>query len=218
MHIPDGFLEPKICIIAYGITGGITWSILRKINKEPSSKEIIPKASLLTAAFFITSLISIPIPPSSIHLVLNGMLGIMLGYYSFLAVLIGLFFQAIMFNHGGLSTLGINALIMGIPALISYYIFKFGHNLSNQFRKYKLLIENSFSFLSGGIALAISASIFSILIITFIPADIDANIEKNAIYASLIVYSIQMVIEGMFTMMIFSFLRKVKPELIKIKN
>jgi cobalt/nickel transport system permease protein len=38
-----------------------------------------------------------------------------------------LLFQAILFQHGGLSTLGVNALVMGIPALCSAFLFRF-HN------------------------------------------------------------------------------------------
>jgi cobalt/nickel transport system permease protein len=216
MHIPDGFLTPNICIIGYGITGGLTWAVLKKINRYPQIQEKIPKASLLTAAFFISSLIHIPIPPSSIHLILNGMLGIILGYYSFLAILIGLFFQAVMFNHGGLSTLGINALIMGIPALITYFIFRFGNYLGDKFIAYKLLIRQIFSFLCGSLAVGISAVAFSILMLMFIPAELDTKMETTAIYTSLIIYSIQMIIEGVFTMMVFSFLQKVKPELLEI--
>ena len=123
MHIPDGLLPPSVCIYGYAITGGLTWFSLRQINRQPDSQQQIPKASLLTAAFFVASLIHIPIPPFSIHLVLNGMMGLILGYYAFPAILIGLLFQTIFFQHGGLSTLGINGLIMGVPSLMVYYLW-----------------------------------------------------------------------------------------------
>ncbi len=209
MHIPDGILPPYLSITGYAITGGMTWYSLREINKEKNSQESIPKASLLTAVFFVASLIHIPLPPTSIHLILNGLMGIVLGYYAFPAILIGLFFQAVMFQHGGLSTLGINATMMGIPALLAYYIFQLRNLLSN-----KVIWTQIFAFLAGASALGISALIFTILIITNIPADIDVNTEKNAIYASLIGYSLQMIIEGVFTVMLVSFLGKVKPEIL----
>ena len=75
-------------------------------ERNRPGREGVPKASLLTAAFFVASWIHIPVPPTSVHLVLNGLVGAALGYYAFPAILIGLFFQAVMFQHGGLTTPG----------------------------------------------------------------------------------------------------------------
>lgn len=211
MHIADGVLPPQVAIAGYALTGGVTWYCLHKINKETNPQENIPKASLLTAAFFVTSLIHIPLPPTSIHLILNGIMGIILGYYSFPAILIGLFFQAAMFGHGGLSTLGINAAMMGIPALLAYQIFNLCHRLGNK----QQVSTGIFAFLAGAGALALSAAIFTIVVITTISADIDVETEKIAIYASLIGYSFQALIEGAFTVMLVYFIERVKPELLE---
>ena len=114
----------RVCSVAgYATAGAATWYSLRKINQREDPQAGVPAAALLTAGFFVASWIHIPIPPTSVHLVLNGLLGAVLGYYAFPAILIGLFFQAVMFQHGGLSTLGVNATIMGVPALIAYLSF-----------------------------------------------------------------------------------------------
>jgi hypothetical protein len=42
------------------ITGLATWYSLRQINRKPDPTAEIPKASLLTAAFFVASSIYIP--------------------------------------------------------------------------------------------------------------------------------------------------------------
>lgn len=211
MHIPDGFIPPYICLTGYGITGGLTWYSLQKINRDRYIQANIPKASLLTAAFFVASLIHIPIPPSSIHLILNGMMGVVLGYYAFPAILIGLFFQAVMFQHGGLSTLGINAVVIGSPAFAAYYLFQLRNRLGTNRQK----ITNILSFGSGAGALLLSATMFVILIVTTISSDLDGDTERKAIYLSLIGYVIQAAIEGTFTVMLVAFLSKVKPELLK---
>ena len=211
MHIPDGFVPPGICIAGYALTGGVTWYSLQQIKKDSNPHQKIPRASLFTAAFFVASLIPIPLPPTSIHFVLNGMMGAILGYYSFLAILIGLFFQAMMFQHGGLSTLGINAVIMGIPALFAYHIFRLGNQ--NKFRK--KLWTQILAFCAGMGALLLSATFFIVIIITNITPDLDAQTEINAVYLSLISYVIQAVIEGIFTVMLVSFLEQVKPEILK---
>ena len=209
MHIPDGFIPPSICLTGYAFTGGVSWYCQRQINRAKNPQAQIPKASLLTAAFFVASLIHIPLPPSSIHLVLNGLMGVVLGYYAFPAILIGLFFQAVMFQHGGLSTLGVNGMIMGIPALLAYQIFQL-RNLGKE----QIIWTKFLAFLAGAIGVGISAAIFTFLIITTIPAEIDASKEATFLYASWLGYSIQMVIEGIFTLILVSFLQQVKPELL----
>ncbi|MGV2830183.1 cobalt transporter CbiM [Myxosarcina sp. GI1(2024)] len=214
MHIPDGFVPPTICLAGYGISGGITWYCLRQIKRDRHTQANIPKASLLTAAFFVASLIHIPVPPSSIHLVLNGTVGAILGYYAFPAILISLFFQAVMFQHGGLSTLGLNAIIMGLPAILAYYLFRLRHHL----RGNKRLLTAVLSFGAGAGAVLLSASMFAILLITTISPDIDADTEKKAILLSLTGYGIQAAIEGTFTLMLISFLERVKPELIETQE
>ncbi|MBZ8180091.1 cobalt transporter CbiM [Oscillatoria salina] len=210
MHIPDGFLPPSVSIIGYAVTGGATWYSLRQINKDKSPQEKIPKASLLTAAFFVASLIHIPLGFSSIHLVLNGLVGVLLGYYAFPAITIGLFFQAVMFQHGGLSTLGVNAAMMGIPALLAYHLFRLGKSQESRFNFRTKL----FAFFAGAGALATSAAIFTVVTITTITPDLNAETEQKAIFVALGGYAIQAVIEGVFTVMLVSFLERVKPELL----
>ena len=211
MHIPDGLLPPSICIAGYAITGGITWFSLRKINQQPNHHQQIPKASLLTAAFFVSSLIHIPIPPFSIHLVLNGMMGLILGFYAFPAILIGLLFQTIFFQHGGLSTLGINAVIMGVPSLLAYYFWSWRKiSLFNNPFAYNLL-----AFFSASASIFLSALIFVFITLNNIAPDLDIDTEKTAILTSLIGYGIQAVIEGILTVMLINFLTRVKPEIVE---
>ncbi len=209
MHIPDGILPPAIAIGGYAITGGMTWYSLRKINRNPDPSEEIPRASLLTAGFFVVSLINIPVPPSSIHLILNGLVGVILGYFAFPAILIGLFFQAVMFQHGGLSSLGVNAAMMGVPAILAYHIFQLRHSFPNTQRWASI-----FAFIAGAGALGLSALIFTVLVVTTIPAELNAELERRAVYIGLIGYSIQALIEGTFTLLLVSFFQRVKPELL----
>ncbi len=212
MHIPDGFIPPSVCITGYAVAGGLTWYSLKKIQQDPNPQANIPKASLLTAAFFVVSSIHIPLPPTSIHLILNGMMGTLLGYYAFLAIPIGLFFQAVIFNHGGISTLGVNTIIMGVPAIAAYHLFRLRERIALP-EKIKTKI---FAFLSGMLALMLSATIFSAIAILTITPELDATLEQRAIFISLISYGIQGLIEGAFTFMLISFLEQVKPELLKI--
>ncbi|MBE9221911.1 cobalt transporter CbiM [Cyanobacterium stanieri LEGE 03274] len=210
MHIPDGLLSPTVSISGYAMTGGLTWFCLRQIHKIPNYQEQIPKASLLTAVFFVSSLIHIPIPPFSIHLILNGLMGIMLGYFSFLGILIGLCFQAVFFQHGGLSTLGINGIILGLPALISYFLW--------HCKKYSLfnfkIDKNIIFFLGGFLGVFLSALLFISINLANISPDLNIELERATFFTSLIGYGIQGIIEGILVVIVISFFEKIKPEII----
>ena len=211
MHIPDGFLPPQVCLAGYALTGGVTWYSLRQIKRDRYTQANIPKASLLTAAFFVASLVSIPVPPTSVHLIFNGLMGAVLGYYAFPAILIGLFFQAVMFQHGGMSTLGINAIIIGTPAIAAYHLFRQREHLQGK----RQILTKVLSFAAGAGALLLSATMFAVLLITCISPDMDVNAERTAILVSLSGYGIQAIVEGLFSVMLISFLEQVKPELLK---
>ncbi len=211
MHIPDGILPVPVTAAGYAATAAVTWYSVRKINRQENPRREIPKASLLTAAFFVVSWIHIPVPPTSVHLVLNGLLGAMLGYFAFPAILIGLFFQAVMFQHGGLTTLGVNAMIMGFPAIIAYYIFRL-RELGNKQSVRKTAI---FGFLAGAVAIVLSVAMFVVILINFLPADLDIATERAAIYTLAIAHLPIMAIEGVITSLVAVFLQRVRPELLE---
>ncbi|MBT9317789.1 cobalt transporter CbiM [Leptothoe spongobia] len=212
MHIPDGFIPPQVCIVGYGLSGLITWHCLRQVQRHPDPAAQMPKASLLAAAFFVVTSIQIPLPPMSLHLVLSGLLGAVLGYYAFLAILIGLFFQALFLGHGGLSTLGVNSLIIGIPALVGYGIFHLRRWLP---RALTPSVRDGISgFLAGAIGMMLAVTIFISLLIFAIPVGFDAATERMALLTLGIAHGPLVLVEGIFTALLVTFLRRTKPELL----
>ncbi len=103
MHISEGILSAPILLGGASLTAVGTVIGLKKLDLDR-----IMEVSMLTATFFVASLIHVPIGPASIHLVLNGLLGIMLGWACFPAILVGLLLQAVFFQYGGLMVLGVN--------------------------------------------------------------------------------------------------------------
>ncbi len=65
-----------------------------------------------------------PIGPVSAHLILNGLLGAVLGWASFPAILTGLLLQAMLFQYGGVTALGVNAFDMAFPAVLCFLVFR----------------------------------------------------------------------------------------------
>lgn len=211
MHIPDGIVPIAVAAGGYAVTGAMTWYSLRQINKREDPREDVPKAALLTAAFFVASWIHIPAPPASVHLILNGLLGVILGWYAFPAILIGLIFQAVMFQHGGLTTLGINAAMIGIPALLAFGVFRLRLLIGRGSNRNLLAI---FGFLGSATATALSVLTFYTLLIATLPGDIDATAERTVIALASLSHIPVLIIEGILTAMLVLFILRVKPTLL----
>ena len=210
MHIPDGFLPAPVWLGGYAVAGATLWLSLRQISQLPNPQASVPKASLLTAAFFVASWIHIPIPPASVHLILNGLLGVMLGPFAFPAIAIGLLFQSVLFQHGGISTLGVNAVIIGIPALIAAQVFKLLPRLPQT-----PWITGVIAGVAGASGLILSALLFCLLLVVAIPANMDAQTERLAIWGLTLAHLPVALLEGAVTAAIVLFLKQVKPELLE---
>ena len=118
MHIADGVLSTPVVVTTAAVTAATLVYSVKGIKEEE-----IPKTSLLAGVFFAVSLISIPVGPSSIHPLFAGLLGVILGRRAPLALFVGLLLQAILFQHGGLTSLGANTLMLSIPALLAGKLF-----------------------------------------------------------------------------------------------
>jgi len=193
MHISEGILSGSVLA-----TGGVLAASGTIIGLRDMKGEDFVKVSLLSSSFFVASLIHVPVGPSSAHLVLNGLCGIILGWKSFPAILVSLFLQAILFQFGGLTTLGVNTCNMAIPAVISYYLFR------------PLIKKNLFltGFLSGFFSILLSCLFVSLSLIS--TNKYFLNIAKTITLVHLPIAFI----EGIITGFILTFLKKTKSEII----
>ena len=117
MHISEGILSGPvlgsgIAIAAIGTTVGLKYLDYDKIAR----------AGILSAAFFVASLVHVPVGPANVHLVLNGLVGLFLGWGACHVILTPLILQAVFFKFGGITTLGVNTTIMAVPAVAVRYL------------------------------------------------------------------------------------------------
>lgn len=119
MHISDGVLSGPVI----GVTTACAAAAIAYGLKE-TKEEDVPRISLVSATFFAASLLSIKIGPSSVHPLICGLVGIILGPRSALCFFPALLLQALLFQHGGLTTLGANTFMLFIPAIISHLLYK----------------------------------------------------------------------------------------------
>jgi len=112
-HIPDGILSAPVLVTGALVSTGLLAIALRRLREAD-----LPQAAVLAAAFFVSSLISVPLGPSSVHLLLNGLMGLLLGWAAMPAIFVALLLQAVFFGFGGLLVLGVNTMNLGLPALV----------------------------------------------------------------------------------------------------
>lgn len=164
--------------------------------------EEIPKVSLITAALFVASLVHFPIGPTSVHLIMNGLAGILLGRRAFIGVFVALTLQAVFFQHGGLSVLGVNAFNIGVPALLAWQLFEKRRGLESPH------LEAVFGALAGGLAVLTSVLLVSLELLAL--GEAFNEISLLVIGAHLPVIIIEALVVGAAA----GFLLKVKPEML----
>ncbi len=196
MHISEGVLSGPVLISGIALAATGTAIGLKKLDYDR-----IPRAGILSASFFVASLIHVPIGPSSAHLILNGIVGLILGWGAFPVILVALALQAVFFQFGGITTLGANTVIMALPAVLCYYLF--GRLVGKGPR-----IGLPAAFLCGTLSVFL-AGILVALALTFT--------EENFLKASYLVVMAHlpvMIIEGIITAFCVAFLKKVQPEML----
>ena len=112
-HIPDGVVSTPI--LALGALGTL---VVLSYGLKKLDTDKIPQTAMLAAVFFISSMITFPVGPSSIHLLFNGLMGLMLGWAAVPAIFVALIPQLMFFGYGGLLVLGVNTFNMALPAIV----------------------------------------------------------------------------------------------------
>ncbi len=127
MHIPDAFIPLNQAII-YWIIALIFVALAIRWARKELSDEKIPLVAVLAAGIFAIQAFNIPVSlGTSGHLVGGALAAIVLGS-PFAAVFIltmVLIVQGVFFGDGGITTMGVNIINMGvIGGFVGFYSFK----------------------------------------------------------------------------------------------
>jgi cobalt/nickel transport system permease protein len=196
VHISEGVLSAPVLV-----SGGVLAAAGTAIGLKKIDYDQLARVGILSATFFVASLVHVPIGPSSVHLIMNGIVGLLLGWAAFPAILVALLLQAVFFQFGGITTLGVNTIIMALPAVICYYLFA---PFLHKDRKYLLLAGFGCGFcavLFGGVIVGLA------LMFT----------EENFLKVAMLVVTAHipvMIIEGIVTAFCVAFLKKVQPAML----
>jgi cobalt/nickel transport system permease protein len=119
MHISEGVLSAPVLAAGWALTAA---GLAVGLRKTPG--EELPKTALVSGVLFLISLVHVPLGPSSIHLTLLGMAGLLLGWSVIPALFTALLLQGMLLQFGGLLSLGVNTAVMGTAALAGYGVFR----------------------------------------------------------------------------------------------
>ncbi|BFU78552.1 hypothetical protein ALC152_17670 [Arcobacter sp. 15-2] len=197
MHIADGVLGLEITVVV----SAIALVAMIKAVKELKNEDI-SLTGVASAMFFIASFIHIPFGVTQIHLILLGVIGILISWSSFVAIFAALVLQAFLLGYGGVVSIGVNLFIMAMPAVFVSYLYhtSFIQNLNDKVKFFIVGFMGTFF-----------ATLFLTAILYF------SKEEYN--YVAFSVFSVNiitMVIEGIVSMFLLLFIKKVYPKVLKV--
>ena len=200
MHIAEGVLSPAVLATGYALTAAGTTLGLKKLDYDR-----LMTVAILAAVFFVGSLIHVPIGLTSAHLILNGLLGVLLGWAAFPAILVALALQALLFQFGGLVVLGVNTFTMAFSGVMAGYVY------SGLSRVWPSPTGQKVAAFCGGALGVMGAGLLTAVAL--------ASSEEGFATAARLLFLAHlpvMIAEGLITMITVGFIAKVRPEMLRL--
>ncbi len=125
MHIPDGFLSTLVSVILWVVSAISVAYALRRVGKDLGERQV-PQMGVLAAAIFAGQMLNFSVTGgTSGHLLGAALVTILLGPWAAIIVLTSVVsIQALIFQDGGLLSLGANLFNMAIIGVtVSYFVY-----------------------------------------------------------------------------------------------
>jgi len=126
MHIPDGYLSPATCAVAYAASVPFWRIALKRVKRAMNSRQV-PLLSLFAALSFVIMMFNLPLPGGTTgHATGIGLATVVIGpWAAMLSVSVALVVQALFFGDGGVTAIGANCFNMAIAgALVAYVVYR----------------------------------------------------------------------------------------------
>src|SRR4051812_47153642 len=122
MHIPDGFLDNRLCLATGVVSALAVGGALRRLRPE-SEPELAPRMGLTAAYVFAAQMVNFPVAGgTSGHLLGAVLAAVLLGPHAASVAMAAVFLiQAFFFLDGGHTALGANLLNMGLAGTYGGY-------------------------------------------------------------------------------------------------
>lgn len=191
MHIADGIIASEICVAADAACLGAVYVMGRATDPDE-----IPRMGFVGAALFAVSLVHFPVAGTAMHLALLGLAGVLLGLRAVPVIFLALLFQSLIFQHGGLITLGLNTLNMSAGAVAAWAAWRV-----------LPVPEPVRAFVAGSVGILLPASL---VVGEFLLSGYGRSIL--VLYGA---YAVTALVEGVLTVSVVGFLRRTQPEIME---
>lgn len=127
MHIPDNYLSPSTCA-AMGAVMVPVWALSVKKVKKEITRAKMPLLGIGASFSFLMMMFNVPLPGGTTgHAVGGTLLAILLGPFSAcISVSVALLIQALFFGDGGILSFGANCFNMAfVLPFVGYAVYKF---------------------------------------------------------------------------------------------
>jgi len=206
MHIPDGFLSLPVSAASGALSlGGLSLAVSR-VQKKFQDRTI-PLMGVMAAFIFAAQMFNFPIAGGTSGHLLGGVLAaVVVGPFAATVVLTCvLIVQCLLFQDGGLLALGANILNMGIIGTWTGWAL---------FVVVKKILPKSLG-MKTGVFVGAWLSVVIAAAAAAIQLGLSGTASMSVVLVAMIsVHAIIGIAEGTITVLIISFLEKVKPELI----
>ena len=217
MHIPDNYLSPSTCAVM-AVAMIPIWTVAVKKVKEELPKEKIPMLGICAAFSFLIMMFNIPLPGGTTgHAVGGTLIAILIGPFSAcISVTVALLIQALMFGDGGILSFGANCFNMAfVLPFLGYFVYKFIKDRVHS-QKGELVGIAVGSYAGINMAALLAAIEFGIQPLLFTNAAGQALYSPYPLSVSIPAMTIPHllvagVLEAVFTVAIFVFIKKVSP-------
>lgn len=217
MHIPDNYLSPSTCAVLAAAMIPV-WAISVKKVKEELTKVKVPMLGICAAFSFLMMMFNIPLPGGTTgHAVGGTLTAILIGpFAACISVTAALLLQALLFGDGGILAFGANCFNMAfVLPFLGYFIYKFiKDRVHSEKGEYIGMAIGAYAGLNmAALLTAVEFGIQPLLFTNsagqplFCPYPLSVSIPAMTIPHLLVAG----VVEAIFTVGIFSFIKKVSP-------
>lgn len=204
MHIPDGFLDAKTWISTIGVSAVSVGYGIKKLKQEFDYQKI-PLMGVMAAFIFAAQMINFPVAGgTSGHLIGALLAAVVMGPFSAMIIMTTiLIIQCFIFMDGGITALGANVLNMGIIATwVGYYIYRL-LDKKNAMRPLALFVGAWASVVVAALAASVELAV-------------SGTIPLHVVLPAMVFWHVIIGTgEGIITILVISYVKKVKPEILE---
>jgi cobalt/nickel transport system permease protein len=205
MHIPDGFLSTGTWVSTWALSAGGLGLCISRASRTLKDK-VVPLMGVMSAFVFAAQMLNFPVAGGTSGHFLGGVLAaVLLGPCAgAIVIAVVLMVQCLIFQDGGLTALGANIFNMSfVGSFGGYFIYKFLYGILGKPR------------IIMAVAVAAWVSVVLASIACSLQLVVSGTASSKVVFPAMVgVHALIGIGEAVITCLVFSFVLKVRPDLV----